>query len=103
MSTTTQARWATPRAATPAEKTSSLRDALIGVYAVVQASFVAFFVGIHVAAASEMTGEGYNDLGVTLGRELVLHEVYGYWIISTVALALVFGGAYAYGKHRWTS
>lgn len=100
---TTQRRWATPREATADEKTTTLRNSLIGVYAAVHATFVAFILGIYTAAQIEMTGEPFNDLGVTLGRELILHEVYGYWIVATVGLGLVFAAAYAYGHRRWNA
>lgn len=84
-----------------AVRAANLKRNLIAIFATVQASFVAFVIGINVAAETQKTGEGFNDLGVMIGKQVVLNEVYGWWLLSGVALAVAFVTVYFVEKERW--
>lgn len=100
---TTYARWNTPRPATASEKTGSLRRGLLWTYGVINACFLAWVVGIYVAAADSENGDPFNDLGVALARELALHQAYQYWILAALGFGAGFAALYYALKARWKS
>jgi hypothetical protein len=93
----------TAREPVPADtKIRSLRHSLIAIFTVINAGFLAFVIGVYIAAEAQMTGEGFHDLGVYLGRELMLQQVYAWWMVSGLASAVGFAALYGYlAKVRW--
>lgn len=91
-----------PRPARPAvERTTNLYRNLGGIIAAVQTGFLATFAAVYAYAAVLMTGDPFNDLGVALGREMVLNDIAGLWFVTsilTVAVAVVLAVAL---PRRW--
>jgi uncharacterized BrkB/YihY/UPF0761 family membrane protein len=102
MTTTTEPRWAPPRPATTEEKTNSLRHALIWIFIMVQGLFATTFIGVYAIAQSEMNGDPFNDLGVTIGREMLINELTTWWMVGTFILTTGFAALYFGLKGRWT-
>lgn len=83
------------------DKTRSLRNGLLWLLALVQVAYVCAIVGVYIAAEVDKNGEAWHDLGVALGREVVVNRVEGYWLLTTVVLGAVSAVLYFVLKDRW--
>lgn len=95
------ASWATPRRATPEEKTRSLALGLLWTYGIIQGCFLAYVISIYVRAEQAENGDPFNDLGVAIGREVALNDAYGTWGMTAVFLGAVFAGIYFALRAKW--
>ncbi len=93
--------WTTPRPATAQEKTTSLKHGLLWSLAVIHACFIASVIGIYAVAAAEMNGDAFNDLGVALGRELVVNQIVETWLLTGLGTGLFAVALYFGLKSKW--
>jgi hypothetical protein len=93
--------WDTPRPATADEKTTSLRHGLAWAWGVMHATFFGMLAAVYTAAEVSKNGDGFHDLGVLFGREMLLSQVYDLWLVTTIATTLAFSLIYLILKERW--
>jgi hypothetical protein len=93
--------WAVRPPVSGEDKTRSLRNGLLWTLAVVQIAYVCAIAGVYIAAEMDKNGEAWHDLGVALGREVVVNRVEGYWLLTTVVLGAVSAVLYFVLKDRW--
>lgn len=82
--------WAKPATPNPEQRTGSLRRGLLWTYGVVQACFVGYVIYLHILAETAKTGEPFHDMGVEIGRSLVMNEVASWWIVTSLVLGVLF-------------
>jgi hypothetical protein len=92
----------TERPLIPADmRVGSLRRGLLWTWGVIHVTFVGMVAAVYTAAEVSKNGDGFHDLGVLLGREILLGQVYDIWLLTTLASALVFSLIYLVLKERW--
>jgi uncharacterized BrkB/YihY/UPF0761 family membrane protein len=84
-----------------AVKTHSLRKGLLWTFGVIQVTYVAWFLVVYIRAEVAKNGDPLHDLGVTFAREVVLDDLQGLWLVTTVITAACFIALYFYLKDRW--
>lgn len=83
-------------------RTRSLRDGLLFTFGVIQAVFVVTFIAVYIAAEVEKNGDGFHDLGVLIGRDLLVRDLQQWWMLTTLVVAAGFAALYFYLKDRWS-
>jgi hypothetical protein len=82
-------------------KSRSLRNGLLWTFGVVQAAFIVWVVAVYIRAEAVKNGDGFHDLGVYIGRQVVLNQIQQIWFVTDMMLGALFVGLYLTLKNRW--